>query len=42
VIGWDPANGSGQALRYSERNWGRRWMVEDAGIGWWIQIRPTN
>jgi hypothetical protein len=34
--------GSGQAQRYSERNWGRRWMVEGAGSGWWIQIRPTN
>jgi GH24 family phage-related lysozyme (muramidase) len=32
------AIGSGQALRYSERNWGRRWQVEGAGSGWWIQI----
>ncbi|MBD1195364.1 glycoside hydrolase family protein [Vulcanococcus sp. Clear-D1] len=30
--------GSGAAQRYSERNWGRRWMVEGAGTGWWIQI----
>jgi hypothetical protein len=30
--------GSGQAQRYSERNWGRRWMVEGAGSGWWIEI----
>jgi hypothetical protein len=30
--------GSGAAQRYSERNWGRRWMVEDSGTGWWIQI----
>jgi GH24 family phage-related lysozyme (muramidase) len=29
---------SGQAQRYSERNWGRRWMVEGAGSGWWIEI----
>ncbi|MFM2172821.1 MAG: hypothetical protein RLZZ54_748 [Cyanobacteriota bacterium] len=29
---------SGQALRYSERNWGRRWMVEGTGTGWWIEI----
>jgi len=32
------ALGSGQALRYSERNWGRRWQVEGPGSGWWIQI----
>jgi GH24 family phage-related lysozyme (muramidase) len=36
------ALGSGQALRYSERNWGRRWQVEGAGSGWWIQISPAN
>ena len=32
------AIGSGQAQRYSKSNWGRRWMVEGAGTGWWIQI----
>jgi hypothetical protein len=32
------AIGSGQAQRYSERNWGCRWMVEGAGCGWWIEI----
>ena len=32
------AIGSGNALRYSERNWGRRWQVEGPGSGWWIQI----
>ncbi|QBE68646.1 lysozyme [Synechococcus sp. WH 8101] len=32
------AIGSGEAQRYSERNWGRRWMVEGAGSGWWIEI----
>ncbi len=32
------AIGSGQDQRYSERNWGRRWMVEVTGTGWWIQI----
>ena len=30
------AIGSGKAQRYSERNWGRRWMVEGPGSGWWI------
>ncbi len=35
------AIGSGKALRYSERNWGRRWMVEGAGSGWWIEILAT-
>jgi GH24 family phage-related lysozyme (muramidase) len=30
--------GSGAAQRYSERNWGRRWMVEGAGSGWWMQL----
>ncbi|QVV67998.1 glycoside hydrolase family protein [Synechococcus sp. LA31] len=32
--------GSGAGQRYSERNWGRRWMVEGAGSGWWIEISP--
>jgi GH24 family phage-related lysozyme (muramidase) len=36
------AIGSGQALRYSERNWGRRWQVEGPGSGWWIQISPAS
>jgi hypothetical protein len=35
------AIGSGQALRYSERNWGRRWQVEGTGTGWWIDINPS-
>ena len=35
------AIGSGNALRYSERNWGRRWQVEGPGSGWWIQLSPT-
>ena len=33
---------SGKALRYSERNWGRRWQVEGPGSGWWIQLNPAN
>lgn len=33
------AIGSGEAQRYSERNWGRRWMVEGAGSGWWIDLQ---
>jgi GH24 family phage-related lysozyme (muramidase) len=36
------ALGSGKALRYSERNWVRRWQVEGAGSGWWIQISPAH
>ena len=36
------ALGRGKALCYSERNWGRRWQLEGAGSGWWIQISPTN
>jgi hypothetical protein len=36
------AIGSGQALRYSESNWGRRWQVEGLGSGWWIQLSPAN
>ena len=35
------AIGSGKSLRYSERNWGRRWQVEAPGSGWWIQLTPT-
>ena len=33
------AIGSGQAQRYSEHNWGRRWMVEGPGSGWWMEFR---
>jgi hypothetical protein len=29
---------SGRNLRYSERNWGRRWMVEGPGSGWWLEL----
>jgi tetratricopeptide (TPR) repeat protein len=32
------AVGSGRGLRYSERNWGRRWMVEGVGTGWWLEL----
>ena len=32
------AIGSGRAQRYSERNWGRRWMVEGTGSGWWLEL----
>ena len=28
----------GRCLRYSERNWGRRWQVEGPGTGWWIEL----
>ncbi len=36
------AIGSGEAQRYSERNWGRRWMVEGAGSGWWIELQQDS
>jgi GH24 family phage-related lysozyme (muramidase) len=36
------AIGSGQAMRYSVRNWGPRWQVEGPGSGWWIQLSPAN
>jgi GH24 family phage-related lysozyme (muramidase) len=32
------AIGSGQVQRYSERNWGSRWMVEGPGSGWWLEL----
>ncbi|MCT0225584.1 glycoside hydrolase family protein, partial [Synechococcus sp. CS-1328] len=32
------AIGSGKSLRYSERNWGRRWMVEGPRSGWWLEL----
>ena len=34
--------GSGKALRYSERNWGPRWMVEGPGSGWWLELGAQN
>jgi len=33
--------GSGKAQRYSERNWGQRWLVEGPDSGWWIEIDPA-
>jgi len=30
--------GSGKALRYSEKNWGWRWMVEGVGSEWWLDL----
>ena len=32
------AIGSGRSQRYSEQNWGRRWMVEGLGSGWWLEL----
>jgi hypothetical protein len=32
------AIGSGKAQRYSEQNWGKRWMVEGLGSGWWLDL----
>ena len=32
------AIGSGRRLRYSIKNWGRRWMVEGLGTGWWLDL----
>ena len=32
------AIGKGKSQRYSERNWGRRWMVEGPGSGWWLEL----
>ena len=32
------AIGSGKGQRYSEKTWGRRWMVEGVGSGWWLEL----
>lgn len=32
------AIGSGKGQRYSRRNWGRRWMVEGSGSGWYLDL----
>ena len=32
----------GKELRYSERNWGPRWMVEGPGSGWWLELGAQN
>ncbi|MFN5162716.1 MAG: hypothetical protein ACK5IA_12710 [Cyanobacteriota bacterium] len=32
------AIGSGKGMHYSERNWGRRWMAEGPGSGWWLEL----
>lgn len=32
------AIGSGKGQRYSEGNWGARWMVDGPGSGWWLQL----
>ncbi len=31
--------GSGRLQRYSVRNWGRRWMADGIGSGWWLRLR---
>ena len=36
------AIGSGKGLRYSERNWGRRWMIEGPGSGWWVELLTAD
>ena len=36
------AIGCGKAQRYSERNWGPRWMVEGPGSGWWLELGAQN
>ena len=33
------AIGSGRNRWYSECNWGRRWMVEGVGTGWWLELK---
>jgi hypothetical protein len=38
------AIGSGKNQRYSEKNWGRRWMVGQGGrfqpgTGWWLELK---
>jgi len=33
---------AGRSLRYSERNWGRRWLVEGPGSGWWVELLPAT
>jgi hypothetical protein len=38
------AIGSGKEQWYSEKNWGRRWMVGDGGrfqpgAGWWLEVK---
>ena len=32
------AIGSGRSRWNSEKNWGRRWMVEGVGSGWWLEL----
>ena len=32
------AIGSGRNRWYSEKNWGRRWMVEGVGSGWLLEL----
>jgi hypothetical protein len=35
------AIGSGHAMRYSERYWGRRWLLEGPGSVWWVELLPA-
>ena len=36
------AASSGRGLRYSERNWGRRWLLEGPGsVWWWVELLPA-
>lgn len=33
------AIGSGKSQRYSRKNWGRRWMVDGVGSGWYLELK---
>jgi len=40
VGGFYRSDTTGNGQLYSLRNWGRRWMVEGDGTGWWLELEP--
>lgn len=36
IVGGGYLNSNGKHQRYSDRNWGRRWMVDGEGSGWFL------
>lgn len=38
--GYIRTGGDGSNQNFSRQNWGRRWMVEGNGTGWYLAVRP--
>lgn len=39
--GYVTVGSGGKSVQYTLKNWGRRWMVEGPGSGWYLSFRPA-